>query len=124
MAEALPEVFRARLREILAPDHYQACWQSFAVAATAFRANGLKTNADALRASCRMRVLRWSLLWKPDVFLVLLHNAAPLPNLRPTSMVLISRILQHGAAAAARSAARRVDLRLGGHERQDNSNAG
>ena len=72
MAEALPEVFRARLREILSPDRYQACWRSFAVAPpTAFRANGLKTNADVLRAELQDAGFTLEpLLWKPDVFLV------------------------------------------------------
>ena len=72
MAEALPEVFRARLREILPLDRYQACWQSFAAASpTAFRANGLKISADALRAELQdAGFTPEPLPWKSDAFLV------------------------------------------------------
>ena len=72
MAEELPEVFRARLREILPSDGCQACWRSIAAhPPTAFRANGLKTSVDALSTELRAEGFTpQPLCWKPDAFLV------------------------------------------------------
>jgi NOL1/NOP2/sun family putative RNA methylase len=70
--DAIPEVFRTRLEEILSPERFAACWESFAAAQpTAFRANGLKTSADALSAELLAEDFALTpLAWKADAFTV------------------------------------------------------
>ena len=72
MVEELPQVFRARLREILPSDGCRAWSRSIAAhPPTAFRANGLKTSVDALSNELQAEGFTpQPLCWKPDAFLV------------------------------------------------------
>ena len=70
--ETIPEAFRTRLEEILPPERFAACWESFArEQPTAFRANGLKTSAAALSAELVAAGFALTpLAWKADAFIV------------------------------------------------------
>jgi 16S rRNA (cytosine1407-C5)-methyltransferase len=70
--ETLPIALRQRLEEIWPPAHFAACWQSFfAERPTAFRANGLKTDADSLRGELEGEGFALApLSWKEDAFVV------------------------------------------------------
>jgi len=69
---SLPEAFRRRLQQILPPDRFEACWQTFHLPpATAFRVNSLKAETVPLIAELRAAGFGPAPLpWKEDAFTV------------------------------------------------------